>query len=292
MPNDMIDQDYDSCEPGLDSPPRKIVVGDLSVAWVWVSPPGISVGVKAPDVKDYEGSSTVSEPGISVTKYRNVGKSDEFKPTALPDGWLEELLRKDSGVGDRDFLNCWTDGSNKVLPIKIGDLTIGEVTGNLEDGNYSMRIWNQHFLEKIAQEPQEAPPNANDRSLHWSRAKHRVVRPSFVKDTFHLTPRQIMPLSGFEEYHNLRFKDGEFVSHRTNLLNALAVVTMDGIPNTRIEHKGHIYELKDHVLYVDGKEYKLPQRTKGLIFYVKAIVLDDDFVDCFVDCKGENDGNV
>lgn len=200
--------------------------------------------------------------------------------------------RNAKNPNDGDFLNQWIDSSDKVFPIKIGDLVIGEATGYLEDGNYSMRIWNRHFLDKIAQESQEAPPNANDRSLHWARAKHRVVRPPFIKDTFHLNPRNIKPLDDHMSYHNLRFKNGKFFNHRTNLLNAIAAVTMDGTPNACIEHKGHVYELIDHVLYVDRELYEIPQPKNGLTYYVKVIIVDEEFVDCFIAHKGAPNGNV
>lgn len=155
MRSNEIENNYDDCEYGISTKPRKVKIADKLIEWSFLS------------------ESRILSNERWKTKTQHVPLDDEQ---------FKELLLNAGSDFKEDYLGAWTDGSNKVFPIKIGEKVIGETVGDLESGNYEFRIWDKDFLLKMNQEPVESPPNSNDRSLRWCRTKNRKILPTKRKD--------------------------------------------------------------------------------------------------------------
>lgn len=110
----------------------------------------------------------------------------------LTDDHLRNVLGLSDNVDKDSYFNQWTDTSNKVFPIRVGDKVVGEVTGELGEEDVTVKIWHQDFSFVLSQQPMESGPNANDRSLQWAGAKDRAMNDKFFKTnntlTFDCTP--------------------------------------------------------------------------------------------------------
>lgn len=122
-----------------------------------------------------------------------VGPRKCFLDIRLVNGEVEIYYVKDYSFLNnldygRDFLNAWTDGSNKVFPIKVGDRVVGTAIGDIENGDYEFSIHDRDFLLKLNQEPVQSGPNENDRSLRWCRGKNRKEKLSPLSPLFYTFP--------------------------------------------------------------------------------------------------------
>lgn len=141
-----------------------------------------------------------------------VGPRKCFLNIHLVNGEVEIHYGKDYSFLDtpdhqRDFLNTWTDGSNKVFPIKVGDRVVGTAIGDIENGDYEFSIHDRDFLLKLNQEPAQSRPNDNDRSLRWCRGKNRKEKLSPLSPLFYIFPFNLSDEAKKVLIDNTRNKD-------------------------------------------------------------------------------------